>query len=68
VTFATGQWFSPGPPNSSINKTGRHDITAILSPLRKYKIYPSFQECETGFLKILGTQELKRMATNFAQK
>jgi hypothetical protein len=26
----TGQWFSPGTPVSSINKTDRHDITAIL--------------------------------------
>jgi len=27
---ATGRWFSPGPPVSSINKTDRHDITEIL--------------------------------------
>ena len=27
---ATGQWFSPGPPVSSTNKTDRHDITEIL--------------------------------------
>ena len=26
----TGQWFSPGIPFSSINKTDRHDITKIL--------------------------------------
>ena len=26
----TGQWFSPGPPVSSTNKTDRHDITEIL--------------------------------------
>jgi len=25
-----GQWFSPGPPVSSTNKTDRHDITEIL--------------------------------------
>jgi hypothetical protein len=25
-----GQWFSPGNPVSSTNKTGRHDITEIL--------------------------------------
>jgi len=25
-----GQWFSPGTPVSSTNKTGRHDITDIL--------------------------------------
>jgi len=27
---ATGRWFSPGPPVSSTNETGRHDITEIL--------------------------------------
>jgi hypothetical protein len=27
--LATGQWFSPGPPVSSTNKTDRHDITEI---------------------------------------
>jgi hypothetical protein len=29
-TLAAGQWFSPGPPVSSINKTDLHDITEIL--------------------------------------
>ena len=28
--LATGQWFSPGPPDSSTNKTETHDITEIL--------------------------------------
>ena len=28
--LATGQWFSPGSPVSSTNKTDRHDITEIL--------------------------------------
>ena len=28
--FATGQWFSPGTPVSSTNKTDRHDMTEIL--------------------------------------
>jgi hypothetical protein len=28
--LATGRWFSPGPPVSSINKTERHDIAEIL--------------------------------------
>jgi hypothetical protein len=28
--LATGRWFSSGPPVSSTNKTGRHDITEIL--------------------------------------
>ena len=28
--LATDQWFSPGPPVSSTNKTDHHDITEIL--------------------------------------
>jgi hypothetical protein len=28
--LAAGRWFSPGPSVSSINKTDRHDIAAIL--------------------------------------
>jgi hypothetical protein len=28
--LAHGQWFSPGTPVSSTNKTGRHDIAEIL--------------------------------------
>ena len=28
--FAIGQWFSPGPPVSSTNKTDPHDIPEIL--------------------------------------
>ena len=28
--LAAGQWFSPGTPVSSTNKTDRHDITVIL--------------------------------------
>ena len=28
--FATGQWFSPGPPVFSTNKSDPHDITEIL--------------------------------------
>ena len=28
--LATGRWFSPGIPVSSINKTDRQDITEIL--------------------------------------
>ena len=30
VSDLTGWWFSSGTPISSINKTDRHDITAIL--------------------------------------
>jgi hypothetical protein len=30
TTYAAGQWFSPGPPVSSTNKTDCHDITEIL--------------------------------------
>jgi hypothetical protein len=28
--LATGQWFSPGAPISSTNRTDRHDITEIF--------------------------------------
>ena len=28
--LATGRWFSPGTPDSSTNKTDRHNITEIL--------------------------------------
>jgi hypothetical protein len=28
--LAHGWWFSPGTPDSSTNKAGRHDITEIL--------------------------------------
>jgi hypothetical protein len=31
--LAAGQWFSPGTPDSSTNKTDRHDITEILLKL-----------------------------------
>ena len=31
--LATGQWFSPGPPVSSTNKTDHYDITEILLKL-----------------------------------
>jgi hypothetical protein len=30
IVSATGQWFSPGTPVSSTNKTDSHDITEIL--------------------------------------
>jgi hypothetical protein len=30
IYFATGRWFSPGPPVSSTNKTDQHHITEIL--------------------------------------
>jgi hypothetical protein len=36
----TGQWFSPGPPVSSINKTDRHDITEILLKVALNTIKP----------------------------
>ena len=30
IWLATGQWFYPGTPTSSTNKTNRHDISEIL--------------------------------------
>jgi hypothetical protein len=35
--LATGQWFSPGPPVSSTNKTDRHDITEILFKVKHHQ-------------------------------
>jgi hypothetical protein len=34
--LATGQWFSPGAPISSTNRTDRHDITEILLKVLKH--------------------------------
>jgi hypothetical protein len=31
--LAAGQWFSPGTPASSTNKTDRHDITDLYSKI-----------------------------------
>jgi hypothetical protein len=39
--FATGQWFSPGTPVSSTNKTDRHDITEILLKVALNTINPN---------------------------
>jgi hypothetical protein len=39
--LATGQWFSPATPVSSINKTDRHDITEILLKVALNTIPPS---------------------------
>jgi hypothetical protein len=36
-----GQWFSPGPPVSSTNKTDRHDITEILLKVALNTIKPN---------------------------
>jgi hypothetical protein len=35
--LAKGQWFSPGTPVSSTNKTDRHDITEILLKVFRFK-------------------------------
>ena len=40
--LATGQWFSPGTPVSSINKTDRHDIAEILLKVVLNTINPPF--------------------------
>ena len=36
--LATGRWFSPGPPVSSINKTDPHDITEMVLKVALNKI------------------------------
>jgi hypothetical protein len=38
TTYAVCQWFSPGTPVSSINKTDRHDITEIIESGVKHHI------------------------------
>jgi hypothetical protein len=35
--LAAGQWFSPGTPVSTTNKTDRHDIAEILLKVNKSK-------------------------------
>ena len=39
--FATGQWFSPGTPVSSTNRTDTHDITEILLKVALSTIAPN---------------------------
>jgi hypothetical protein len=39
--LAAGQWFSPGTPVSSTNKTDRHDITEILLKVALKPITPN---------------------------
>jgi hypothetical protein len=41
--LATGQWFSPGPPVSSTNKTDCHDIAEILLKVALNTIKPTNQ-------------------------
>ena len=45
-----GQWFSPGTPVSSTNKTDRHDITEILLKVALNTITPVFGICCSGNL------------------
>ena len=40
-----GQWFSPGTPVSSTNKTDHHDITEILLKVVLNTIYPNSISC-----------------------
>jgi hypothetical protein len=57
-----GQWFSPGPPASSTNKSDRHDVTELLlkvtlstiKPTNQYefKVFmPNVQHILSGFIK-----------------
>jgi len=41
LNVTAGQWFSPGPPVSSTNKTDRHDITEILLKVALNTIKPN---------------------------
>jgi hypothetical protein len=47
--LATGQWFSPGSPVSSNNKTDRHDITEIVLKVALNAIKPTnqYSKCYT---------------------
>jgi hypothetical protein len=42
--LATGLWFSPSPPVSSINKTDHHDVTEILLKVVLNTIKPNWTE------------------------
>ena len=54
--LATGQWFSPGTPASSTNKTDRHDIAVILLKVALNTInQPSRQ---TGSRNLMGPKTL----------
>ena len=50
--LAAGQWFSPGPPVSSTNKTDRHDITEILLKVALNTIKPTNQSFLSDLLYI----------------
>jgi len=56
----TGQWFPPGTPVSSTNKTDRHDITEILLKVAVSTINPnpSMNVPEFFVFQILGDKYL----------
>ena len=56
--LATGQWFSPGPPVSSTNKTDRHHITEILLKVALNTI----KQYLTSFFSVLS--KLSRIVSN----
>ena len=43
--LATAQWFSPGTPVSSTNKTDRHNITEILLKVALNTVNQPFEPC-----------------------
>ena len=52
--LATGQWFSPGTPASSTNKTDRHDINEILlkvalNTIKSNQTKPNIGYTEQGY-------------------
>ena len=49
--LAAGQWFSPGTPVSSINKTDSHDITEILLKVALNSITPHPVQKENQYIK-----------------
>ena len=48
--LATGQWFSPGPPVSSTNKTDCHEITEILLKVPLNTIKQTIKEKPQGYV------------------
>ena len=50
--YATGQWFSLGPPVSSTNKTDRHNIAKILLKVALNAIKLNHTECVDKISKV----------------
>ena len=56
--LAHDRWFSPGSPNSSTTKTGRHDITEILLKVALNTIKQTSSIVDISYKKFEGTRGL----------